>query len=108
MVPNADTQSREPSLRQTEEPETLDSHSVETNQPPPVRKLNGEVARQEEMAFVAGPHCEVWIGLWGKGGGVKDSTEGTGGGKVGGEGVEGENSDVEKVNPGLITSILLI
>ena len=55
------------------------------------------------MAFVAGPHCEVWVGLWEKGSG-----EGTSGEKVGGKGVDVEKVEVERVSLGLIVFTPLI
>ena len=84
---NANIQIREPWPPQTEE------HDLVKRMNGVLKKLGGEIP------FTAGPHCEVWKGVWEKEGG-----EGIGGEKVGGEGVE-ENG--VKVSLGFITSIPL-
>ena len=74
----------------TTERETQESQSVEANETPPVKRLDGEVVREVmrrgETAFAGGTYCRVWVGWWEKGGG-----------EVG----------REKVSLGLATSILL-
>jgi len=74
-------QFREPPRRSTE---------VE-HDPPPVKRLDGKITREGELAFGGGTHCEVWVGLWEKGG--KESGR--------------EKVDPEKVSLGLTTSALL-
>ena len=59
---------------------TEDVQPTELNEAPPVRRLDGEVTRTGDIAFTAGPHCEIWIGEWVKGGRT-----------------EGGEGDVEKV-----------
>lgn len=100
-------QNHESLLYQTAEPETMEGHSIETNQPPPVKRLDGEVKRQGEMAFSGGMHCEVWIGIWEKWGGEKGRGEETSVEKAGGKRIDGEKADSEKVSLNLATSILL-
>lgn len=99
-----DIQNNEFLLPRTAEPETAEGHSVETNKPPPVKRLDGEVKRQGEMAFSGGMHCEVWIGIWDKGGGEKGRGEETSGEKVGGKRMDGEKMDSEKVSLSLVPS----
>lgn len=62
MTP-ANIQGHEIPLHQTAEPET--------NQPFPVKRLDGGVKRLGEIPFSGGLHCEVWIGIWEEGGGEK-------------------------------------
>ncbi|KAF9783715.1 hypothetical protein BJ322DRAFT_1109564 [Thelephora terrestris] len=40
--------------------------NVEGNQPPPVKRLDGEVTRQGDIPFAEGRYCEVWMGVWEK------------------------------------------
>jgi hypothetical protein len=61
--------SNEPLLRRTAEQEVQESQSVEANEAPPIKQLDGEVTRQEEIAFGGGMYFEVWVGRWEKGGG---------------------------------------
>ena len=69
-------------------------------EPDLVKRMNGILKKLKgEIPFTAGPHCEVWKGVWEKEGG-----EGISGEKVGGEGVE---ADGVKVSLGFITSIPL-
>ena len=42
---------------------------VETGELPLVKRLDGEVTRSGELPLAGGSYCEVWIGLWDKGGG---------------------------------------
>lgn len=102
----ADVQNHELPLHQTAEPETLESHSVEANRPAPVKRLDGEVKREGEMAFSGGMYCEVWIGIWEKGSGEK-GREDASGDKVGDKGMDGKGVDFEKVRLCLTTSVLL-
>jgi len=96
-MPNAQKlQSHEPP-RHTVEHEIQDTQSVETNEAPPVKRLDGEVTRQGDVAFAAGAYCDVWVGRWEKRSGERGS------GEAGGEKVE-----VEKVSLSLVTSIPLI
>ena len=60
----------------------------ESNDPPPIKRLNGKITRTEELNLAKGTHCEVLVGLWDKGG------EEAGRGKV----------DPEKVRFGLVNS----
>lgn len=52
-------------------------------------------------------YCEVWIGLWEKGGGEKGSGEEIDGDKVGDKGVSGEKVEAEKVSRSPTTFTLL-
>ena len=49
--------------------EPLPRQPVEANEAPPVKRLDGEVTRLEEIAFAGGTYCEVWVGRWEKRGG---------------------------------------
>ena len=84
-------QSHESLPRHTTEHETQD---IQSDEPPPVKQLNGEVTRIGDIAFGGGMYCEVWEGEWRKGGG--------------GKGNGGESVKVEKVSLSLAISILLI
>jgi len=75
---------------------------VEVNEAPPVKQLDGEVVKLEEIGFGGGVYCEVWEGRWEKGRG-----EGIDGEKAGDKGVRGEKVDVEKVSLSLTAFILL-
>lgn len=59
----------EPPPRRITEHETQDASPVEGNEPPPIRRLDGEITRLEDIAFAGGTYCEVWVGRWVKGGG---------------------------------------
>ncbi|KAF9651706.1 kinase-like protein [Thelephora ganbajun] len=61
----------EPLLLRTTKPGTQESQLVETDEAPPVKRLDGEVTKLGDIAFAGGTHCEVWIGRWEKGGGKK-------------------------------------
>ena len=102
-----DIQNHESPLHQTAGPEATEGHSVEPNQPPVYKRLDGEVKRQGEMPFSGGAHCEVWIGIWEKGGGEKGRGKEVSGEKVDGKGMDGEKADSEKVSLNLVTVILL-
>ena len=45
---------------------TADRGLVEASEAPPVKRLDGEVTRQGEIAFAGGTRCEVWVGQWRK------------------------------------------
>lgn len=49
--------------------------SVEADEAPPIKRLDGEVTVVDEMAFGGGEYCEVWVGQWTKGGGEKAEVE---------------------------------
>ena len=74
----------EPPSRHTTEHDIQDVQSLEGDEMQPVKRLDGEVTRLEDMAFAGGTYCEVWVGQWARGGG-----------------------EVEKVSMSLTTSILL-
>ena len=76
-------QSQESLPRHTTGSETQDTQSVEANEPPPVKRLDGQVTRIGDIAFAGGMYCDVWVGEWKKSGG--------------GKGNGGENVEVEKV-----------
>ena len=78
--------------RDTVEHDTQESQPVRTTEPPPVKRLNGEVTRRGELPYAGGTYCEVWIGYWNKGGR---------------EEVWREKADPEKVGLSFTTSILL-
>jgi hypothetical protein len=85
-------QNHEPPLpRQTSEHGSPESRSVEGNQPPPAKRLDGEVTRQGDIPFAEGRYCEVWMGVWEK---------------ACGEGISKE--DTKKVSMNLIVSIPLM
>lgn len=65
---------------------------VEISEPPPVKRLDGKVTRNGELAFARGTYCDVWVGLWDKGGR---------------EEVGSEKVDPEKVSLSFTTSTLL-
>ena len=67
-----------------------ESQSVEVDEIPLVKRLDGEVVRQGEIPFAGGMYYEVWVGQW----------------KKGAEEVDGEK--VEKVSLSLATPTLLI
>ena len=73
-----------------EEHETQESQPAESRELPPVKRLDGMVTRDEDRPFAGGTYCEVWVGLWDRGGGI-----------------DGGEADEEKVNTSLTTSILL-
>lgn len=64
VTPVADAQDRASLSPKTGRRERSESRSIETNEPPPVKRLDGEVTRQGDFAFSEGNYCEVWIGLW--------------------------------------------
>jgi len=64
------------------------NQSVEANEAPPVKRLDGEVTKLRDIAFAGGVHCEVWRGVWERGSG-----EGIDEKKVGDKGLS-----VEKVS----------
>ena len=39
---------------------------VETNQTPPIKRLDGEVTSLGDVPFAGGTYCEVWVGQWRK------------------------------------------
>ncbi|KAF9780777.1 hypothetical protein BJ322DRAFT_281225 [Thelephora terrestris] len=79
----ADTQNHESLLRQTSQHGTLaENNLVEAIQPPFVKRLNGEVEREGQIPFAEGRYCEVWEGLWRKGGGKGIGKEKAGAEKV--------------------------
>ena len=79
---------QEPPPRHTTEYEMQDVQSVEANEAPSFKRLDGEVTKLEDIAFAGGTYYEVWVGRWVKGG--------------------GEKAEVEKVSLSLTTSVLLI
>jgi len=87
----------------TAEHEKQANQSVEVNEAPPVKRLDGEVTRLAEIPFGEGVCCEVWRGEWKKGRG-----EGIDGKRIGGKGVGREKVDVEKVSLSPTASILLM
>ena len=40
-----------------------------TDEPPPLKRLDGEVTRKGQLASAGGTYCETWVGKWEKGGG---------------------------------------
>lgn len=90
-------QNHDPPPRQTTEPETQGSHSVEATQPPSVKRLDGEVTRGEERPIAGGMYCDVWIGYW-----KKSSGEETGAGRVYANEADGEKTETEKVSSTLL------
>ena len=58
--------------------------------PPPVKRLNGNITKRGDLPFAGGTYCEVWVGSWDKGG------------EAGREG-----GGPEKVSVGLVTLTLL-
>jgi len=80
----------EPLLRPAAKRGTRDSQSINANELPPVKRLDGEVVRTMEIPFSEGTHYDLWAGQWEKGAG-----------EVGGVGIE-------KVSPSLTTPIPLI
>ena len=56
---------------QITEHEIQDVQPTESNEAPPVRRLDGEFTKTEDVAFASGAHCEVWKGQWVKGGDVE-------------------------------------
>jgi len=80
------------------EHETQSNRSVEVNEAPTVKRLDGDVTRVEEVSIAGGLYCEVWEGRWERGSGEGISRE-----KVGDKGVRGE-----KVSLSPTASILLI
>jgi hypothetical protein len=71
--------------------------SGEANEAPPVKVLDKEVTRLEEIPFAGGTYCEVWVGRW-----VKE----VGADKPGSGEAGGEKTDGEKVSSSLVTSII--
>lgn len=49
--------------------------SVEADEAPPVKRLDGGVTISGDIAFGGGMYCEVWVGQWMKGGGEKTEVE---------------------------------
>jgi hypothetical protein len=83
-------------------PPNAERESGEVNEAPPVKQLDGEITRLEEIPFAGGTYCEVWVGRW-----VKEvGTEKPGGREAGREKTGGEKTDGEKVSFNLVTSIL--
>ena len=85
-------QSTVPPPRHVSKPRTQESQLVEVNEVPPVKRLNGEVTRQQELTSAGGTNCDVWLGRW------KKCRRGWGG---------REEVYEEKVCSSLITSTLL-
>ena len=78
-------------------PPNTERESSEINEAPPVKQLDGEVTRLEEVPFARGTYCEVWVGRW-----VKEvGAEKPGSGEAG-----GEKTDGEKVSSSLVASIM--
>jgi len=84
-------QFHKPPQRPTQVEDTQKSPLDESSDPPPVKRLDGKITREGELPFGGGTHCEVWVGLWDKGG--KQSGR--------------EKVDPEKVSLGFTTSALL-
>ena len=80
-----------PSSRSTEH-EIQDTQPIEASEPPPIKRLDGEIKRLGDIAFAGGTFCEVWVGEWSKG----SKEEG------GGEEIDGEK--IEKVSIGFTAS----
>ena len=80
-------QFHEPLRRPTVVSEPQVSPLDESSEPPPVKRLDGKITKKGELAFAGGTYCEVWVGLWDKGG----------------EEAGREKSDPEKVSLGLAT-----
>ena len=97
----------EPPLRRITEQKTRDNQPVEANEVPPIRRLDGEVVREGDIAFAGGMHFEVWIGRWEKGG-RKEGGEGVGGETIDYKEASGEKVGVEKVGSSPAISIPLI
>lgn len=74
------------------------NRSAEANQPLPVKLLTEEVTKRGDIPFAEGRYCEVWVGYWSKGGGVKD----------GGEEIGNEGTNSKKVSASLTISIPLM
>ena len=68
--------------------ETQEAPMNESSDPPPVKRLNGKITRTGDLPFAGGTYCEVWVGLWDKGG----------------EEAGREKADPEKVSLGLADS----
>jgi len=68
---------------------TREIQSVDVNEIPLVKRLDGEVMRQGEIPFAGGMYYEVWVGQWKKGAG------------------EGGGEKVEKVSLSITTPTLL-
>ena len=63
-----DTQTfREPLRRPRILSETRGSQPDELDEPLP-KRLDGKVTKKGVLAFAGGTYCEVWVGLWDKGG----------------------------------------
>ena len=72
MMPDIQTsRSSEPPLHRIAEHEIQNVQSTKANGVMPVRRLDGEVTKTDDVAFTAGPHCEIWRGQWVKGGDVE-------------------------------------
>ena len=61
-------QFHEPLRRPTVVHEAQESLLDESSEPPPVKRLDGKITRKGELAFAGGTYCEVWVGMWDKGG----------------------------------------
>ena len=66
-----ESRSSEPPPNRTTEHEIQDVQPTEPNEPPRFGRLDGEITRTGDFAFAGGPHCELWVGQWVKGGDVK-------------------------------------
>ena len=84
-----------------------DGQSIEADEPPPIKRLDGEVTRLGDMPFAGGMYCEVWVGRWVKSAN-NGSGEGIGGEEVRGKGVSEGKVDVEKVSPVSLTAFSLL
>lgn len=45
-------------------PETQDIQSVQASEAPPIKRLDGEVAKVQETPLPKGRYCETWVGQW--------------------------------------------
>ena len=59
--------SSEPPLHRIPDSEIQNVQSTKAKEVLPVRRLDGEVTKTDDVAFAAGPHCEIWRGQWVKG-----------------------------------------
>jgi len=71
----ADTQSAE--QRRALKHGALESQLIGVDTMPLVKRLDGEVTKQGDLAFAGGTYSETWKGEWKKGGGEKSIREET-------------------------------